>query len=42
MFEFLKLQYQMGKIDAAKLQSYVPRWITQEQANEIMGVQDGE
>lgn len=42
MFEFLKLQYQMGKIDADKLQSYVPRWITQEQADEITGVQDGE
>lgn len=42
MFEFLKLQYRMGKIDADKLQSYVPRWITPEQANEIMGVQDGE
>nr|DAQ30157.1 MAG TPA: hypothetical protein [Caudoviricetes sp.] len=42
MFEFLKLQYRMGKIDGSRLQSYVPRWISQEQADEIMGVQDGE
>lgn len=42
MFEFLKLQYRLGHVDADKLQSYVPRWITQEQANEIVGKQDGE
>ena len=42
MFEFLKLQYQMGKIDADKLQSYVPRWITQDEYNQIVGVADGE
>lgn len=40
MYEFLRLQYRMGKIDADKLQTYVPRWITQAQADEIMGVQD--
>lgn len=26
----------MGKIDEAKVQSYVPTYITQEQANEII------
>ena len=42
MFEFLKLQYQMGKIDADKLKSYVPRWISEDEYNQIVGDADGE
>jgi len=37
MFEFIRIQYQLGKIDSEKVQSYVGRWITQEQAEEIIG-----
>ena len=35
MFAFLKIQYQLGRIDAATLRSFVPKWITGEQAKEI-------
>lgn len=42
MYEFLKLQYQMGKIDAEMLQSYVPHWITQDEYNQIVGDVSGE
>lgn len=37
MFNFLRLQYQMGKIDADKLREYCPKWITPEQFEEITG-----
>lgn len=36
MFEFIKGQWIMRNIDADKVNSYVPRWITQEQANTII------
>ncbi len=36
MYLFIKTQYLLGAIDAAKVQSYVPRWISQSQANEII------
>lgn len=36
MYEFIRNQWIMGKIDALKVQSYVPRYITQEQADEII------
>lgn len=35
MLEFLALQYVLGLIDADKVQSYAPKWITQEQADII-------
>ena len=37
MFKFLKLQYERGKITAEQLHSYVPRWITEEQYQEVVG-----
>ena len=37
MYDFLKLQYEMGKITAEKLHTYVPRWISEEQYQEIIG-----
>lgn len=36
MYKFILTQYIMRKIDASKVQSYVPMWITQEQANDIL------
>lgn len=36
MYNFIKGQWVMGKIDAEKVYSYVPRYITQEQADEIV------
>ncbi len=42
MFEFLKLQYQLGKITEARLQVAVEkRYITEEEMNEIMAVPYG-
>lgn len=37
MHEFIWLQYRLGRIDAERVQGYVPKWITQEQADEITG-----
>ncbi len=38
MFEFIRIQYQMGNIDEKKVKSYVSRWITEEQAKEILSL----
>jgi hypothetical protein len=35
MFDFIKNMYVMGRISADKVQSFVGRYITQEQADEI-------
>ena len=35
MFEFIKNMYLMGRISTDKVQSFVGRYITQEQAEEI-------
>ena len=36
MFEFIKIQYKIGRIDAARVRAYAPRYITAEQAEEIL------
>ncbi|MFC5468402.1 hypothetical protein ACFPPD_06695 [Cohnella suwonensis] len=36
MYNFILNQWVMRKIDEAKVQSYVPRWITSEQAATII------
>lgn len=36
MYPFIRAQYLLGNIDADKVRSYVPRWITAEQAGLIM------
>lgn len=41
MYDFIKCQYELGKITKEKVYSYVPRWITKEQANEITGGANG-
>lgn len=38
MYEFIKTQYLLGKITADKVRSYVPKWITAEQAEEIIAL----
>ncbi len=37
MYLFIKIQYMLKMIDEQKVMSYVPRWITEEQANAIIG-----
>lgn len=36
MYQFILNQWILGKIDADKVRSYVPKWITQEQAETIL------
>jgi hypothetical protein len=36
MYNFILNQWVLGKIDASKVQSYVPKWIKQEQADAIL------
>lgn len=36
MYEFIKLQYQMGRIDKNQVLSLVPKWITADQAETII------
>jgi len=38
MYDFIKLQYLLGRIDADKVRSYAPKWITAEQAEEIIAL----
>lgn len=37
MFEFIKIQYTLGRINDNQVQSFVPKYITQDQANKIIG-----
>jgi len=37
MFEFLRIQYRMGKLTAEQLRAYAPRWVTEAQCSEIVG-----
>lgn len=36
MFEFIRLQWIMRKVDAEWVQAQVPRWITQDEADMIL------
>lgn len=36
MYGFIQNMWVLGKIDAAKVQSYVPKYITQEEADTIL------
>lgn len=37
MFEFIRIQYVLGNLTAEQVQAFVPRWITEEQAEKIVG-----
>lgn len=36
MYEFIKIQYKLGKLTAEQVRTFVPKWITEEQAEEIL------
>lgn len=36
MYNFILNQWKMRRIDESRVLSYVPKWITQEQADEIL------
>nr|DAD96985.1 MAG TPA: hypothetical protein [Myoviridae sp. ctr0w28] len=37
MFEFIRIQYVLGNLTAEQVQAFVPRWITEQQAKDIVG-----
>ena len=37
MFAFIALQYRMGRLTAQQVWAFVPKWLTQEQAEELTG-----
>ncbi len=36
MLSFLRMQFRMGRIGEVELLSFVPRWLTEEEAKEIL------
>lgn len=37
MYEFIRIQYQMGKITESEVMAFFPKWITAEEAEQIIG-----
>lgn len=37
MYDFIKIQYELGKLTKEQVRAFVPRWITKTQADEIIG-----
>lgn len=40
MYEFIRIQYRLGRIDADQVRAFAPRYITAEQAEEIVGAEN--
>ncbi len=36
MYDFIRIQYQLGKLTAEQVQGFVPRWLTAGQAEAII------
>ena len=36
MFEFIKIQYRLGRLTAEQVRAYAPKWITAAQAEKIL------
>ena len=36
MYDFIRIQYRLGKLTAGQVHAFAPRWITAEQAEEII------
>ena len=37
MYEFIRIQYRLGRLTAEQGRSMAPKWITADQAEEIVG-----
>lgn len=37
MYEFIRIQFALGRIDAAQVRAFAPKYITAEQAENIVG-----
>lgn len=42
MYEFIRLQYLMGKLNAFQVQSFAPQWISEAEAAQIIGPDQAE
>lgn len=40
MYQFIKIQYELGKLTEEQVLGFVPRWITEEQAEKIIGKEE--
>lgn len=40
MEQFITIQYKMGVINADQVHAFVPKWITEEQANNIINFKE--
>lgn len=38
MYDFIKIQYGLGNLTPLQVRTFVPKWITKEQADEIIGI----
>lgn len=36
MFDFIKIQYELGKITAEEVRAFCPKWITEKEVEEIL------
>ena len=36
MYEFIRIQYRLGRLTAAQVRAYAPKWITPAEAEEIL------
>lgn len=36
MYEFIKIQYRLGRLNAEQVRAYAPKWITAAEAEEIL------
>lgn len=37
MYDFLKIQYQLGTVDSTSLKAFIPKWISADQYKTITG-----
>lgn len=38
MYSFIKIQYRLGRLSADQVAAFAPKWITETQAAEIIGM----
>lgn len=40
MYDFIRIQYELGKLTAGQVLAFAPRWITEAEAEEILAPRD--
>lgn len=41
MYDFIRIQYQLGKLTDSQVRNFAPKWITWEQVDDILGGEAG-